>query len=275
MATLPPADFWSAAEKARYVTGYSFGRNADVSAYSADDFFMAGHTDELYGNPPLVSIQNKVLDVGPVEFWTTDQKFAYTNGFMRYPSPMDLPFNDSERFYYVKGYDDAVAGRPALILQPTGPVTPYPNTGIVPPNRRGPIRVAPPVYQPAPQETAVRGPFLEAYAYIDLPFVGRGLAFDTAVKLDTLESKGTLVPLVQEVVKFALLGREPGDERRGFKLSGPTGPTAAAVRQWVMQGNPADPRALGLPFWVAARTRRGARLLSARAIKNIIFETGE
>ena len=268
MANLPPIQFWSAAEKARYMTGYTFGRNADVSSYAGDDYFMLGHTDELYGNPPIVSITNGPNSVGPVEFWTDVQKYQYQSGFSWYPNALNLPANLEERLYYVKGYDDAVAGRVPLVAIPV-------NTGVVPPNMRGPIRVAPPVYQPTPQETAVRGPFLEAYAYIDLPFVGRGLAFDTAVKLDTLESKGTLVPLVQEVVKFALLGREPGDERRGFKLSGPTGPTAAAVRQWVMQGNPPDPRALGLPFWVAARTSKGARLLSARAFRNITFETGD
>lgn len=265
MANLPPAQFWSESEKTRYNTGYTFGRNADVSAYSADEFFMQGHTDELYGNPPLVSITNYTVQILPVEFWTADKKFAYSEGYRRYPLPPVLSDILTLRTYYLKGYDDAVANRPSLV-EPT-------NTGIVPPDRRGPIRVAPPVYQPPTgPELVARGPFLEAYAYIDVPFLKKGISFDTAVKLDTLESSGTVVMLLQEAVKFTLLGLDPGDDRRGFKLSGPTGPIAAAVRQFVSLGNPNDPRAYGLPYWVGARTRKGVKLFGARTLKMIVFE---
>lgn len=266
MANLPPVEFWSAAEKARYMTGYTFGRNADVSAYATDDYFMLGHNDELYGNPPIISIANGSSSVGPVEFWTDAQKYQYQAGFTQYPDSLNLPANPDERLYYVKGYDDAVAGRVPILAMPA-------NTGIVPPNRRGPIRVAPPVYQPqSGLDLVAKGPFLEAYAYIDVPFFSKGIAFDTAVKLDTLESSGTVVMLLQEAVKFTLLGLDPGDDRRGFKLSGPTGPIAAAVRQFISLGNPNDPRAYGLPYWVGARTRKGVKLFGARTLKKIVFE---
>ena len=148
--------------------------------------------------------------------------------------------------------------RKAPAYQPKGgPTTPVNAPG--PALEKGaPVQVSYQQTNPFP-----RGPLLYSGArYLELGCYNRGrlIPYDEAVSLQRNEQGGLVGVLVRLFVdvRFELLGDDPGEQREGYRLSGPNGPLARLIRQDIAAGvlNP-NPRAYGLSDWVGARMRSG------------------
>lgn len=106
-----------------------------------------------------------------------------------------------------------------------------------------------PLLYPDPSPLPVLNPALtyEVYATLGLQAVRGGVPLDLAI------IGGIALP----GARFTLLGSEPADWQRGFRLSGPPGlgdgPAAAAAQY----GADATPQRLGLPAWVVAQRKDG------------------
>lgn len=83
---------------------------------------------------------------------------------------------------------------------------------------------------------------------------------------------GAIVQMLRfDEVSFDLLGDDPGEQREGYRLSGPTGPLARMIQREVAAGviNP-NPRAYGMNDWVGARLSSGRiKLISAQELDRL------
>lgn len=104
----------------------------------------------------------------------------------------------------------------------------------------------------APELGGVR--FLELACYR----FGKLTPYDRVVTLQRALD-GTLLNIVSDfLIRFELLGDDPGEQNEGYRISGPTGAFARLVRQEIALGsiNP-NPQAYGLSDWVGTRLSSG------------------
>lgn len=148
--------------------------------------------------------------------------------------------------------------RKAPVYQPTG----GPTTTLEAPGpalaKGAPVTVSYQQTNPAPRMSLP----LSSARFLELACYNRGrlIPYDEAVNLQRNEQGGLVGVLLRFFVdvRFDLLGDDPGEQREGYRLSGPSGPLARMVRQDIAAGvlNP-NPRAYQLSDWVGARMRTG------------------
>lgn len=291
-----------------YVSGYETqAQNPAMADQPArGPFFVAGQTDRRAGNQPqLVSFGNGVFgpnpNLPPVDApaakkpWRpTDAQVAeYWRGYQlgkNYNATARAGFAEADPdYYYQLGLSDGgrgvpalwtptsappVAGGPVVYRTPDGRVVQLPP----PPLTGGPAPVGnPPIFRPAPQYVPQPNPgfpgwqepkFYEVYATL----LGKGRPLDQVVKLQNLQGPDWLILGVSFGTDIKLLGDNVGDERRGYRLSGPNSAFAKEIRRRIAMGQlPSDPRRLGLDAWYGARTSTGVRLLTARQLQALNF----
>jgi hypothetical protein len=153
------------------------------------------------------------------------------------------------------------ATRPVPVF--TGPATTTPNPNVPPVIVQPPPLVTPPPIIGYPVPVLYQPGFLEVSATL----FGKPVPLDFAVNLERREAGDWLILGLQFGTSIQVLGQDPRDARRGYKLSGPGGSIARRVAQYVAERRlPADPRYLPpprgpLPNWYGARTSTGVRLL--------------
>lgn len=83
---------------------------------------------------------------------------------------------------------------------------------------------------------------------------------------------GAIVQLLRfDEVTFDLLGDDPGEQREGYRISGPTGPLARMIQREIAAGviNP-NPRAYGLTDWVGAHLSSGRiKIISSQELDRL------
>ena len=148
--------------------------------------------------------------------------------------------------------------RQAPVYQPKGgPTTPVAAPGPAQP-QGAPVKISYQQTNPAPRMSLP----LDGARFLELACYNRGrlIPYDEAVSLQRNEQGGLVGVLVRLFVdvRFELLGDDPGEQREGYRLSGPSGPLARMIRQDIAAGvlNP-NPRAYQLSDWVGARMRNG------------------
>lgn len=103
---------------------------------------------------------------------------------------------------------------------------------------------------------------------------GKNLPYDLAVNIQGLQA-GLIGEIAKTFLSFDILGDAPGDNRLGYKLSGPNGPIAKWVdyltRKGDISGDPAD---YGLPAWIGTYasgqgSTKGVRLLGRDELAQI------
>lgn len=182
----------------------------------------------------------------------------YTAGFLGQPV-IPNPIDGLEPFWWREGKWDKQGGRPARSMVAGAPPPAFPIL----------LEQPPPV--PAPMPT--RPVYLELLAQE----FGRKIPFDVAVKIQDLPSAGGLLAgIALWGLDFEFLGDAPGDDGRGYKLSGPNGPIALWVQYLTRTGRmpSADPNYYGLPAFVAAYTMgrgttKGVRFLGREDLARV------
>lgn len=175
---------------------------------------------------------------------------------------------------YLQGIGDGLAGKPratGTVVPKAAPaakpvagggvlVTPPQSGGA--PGRRvqgGPPVLQPPAYNPnlppGPRQFGVEN-YLEVVAQTPIG----PIRYDLAVSLENRDG-GLLLQVAKLLVRFEVLGDQPGDERRGFRLSGPDGPIAQQVRRLQAENRIGKPSNYRLDAWYGAKTARGIRLI--------------
>lgn len=129
---------------------------------------------------------------------------------------------------------------------------------------------------PSPTPTTPASPRLIYTAFpcyeIAAKLGGKYVPYDTGVKLGRMaQGTGIIAMLLSYGVEFELLGPNPGDQRRGYRLSGPSGPIARRVVREIANGTfSPNPNTYRLPAWVAAYWRQGGlRMLGAAELADI------
>ncbi|MFO0580543.1 MAG: hypothetical protein U1A78_41760 [Polyangia bacterium] len=154
------------------------------------------------------------------------------------------------------------ATRPAPVF--TGPATPTPNPNVPPV-----IVQPPPVITQPPPVIGYPGPVLYQPGFLEVAatLFGKPVPLDFAVNLERRPAGDWLILGLQFGTSIQVLGQDPGDRRRGYRLSGAGSGIATRVAQLVAARQlPPDPRYLPPPRgplfnWYGARTSTGVRLL--------------
>lgn len=182
---------------------------------------------------------------------------------------------------------------PILERRPDGTVIVNPPPPLKPGEKPSPVITGsgtrqPPILRPAPVFDYRLPPLPPSprFRYLDLfvSILGRPVPLDRLYDLEKLgqinSHLGMLDALAQALAKVQILGDLPGDNREGYRLSGPRGPIAKFVSGLEQMGELTDPRAFGLSAWVGTRTQRGLRggarggirLLTARELRALGFD---
>lgn len=175
---------------------------------------------------------------------------------------------------YLQGINDGLAGKAratGTVVPKAAPaakpvagggvlVTPPQSNGT--PGRRvqgGPPIVQPPAYNPdlppGPRQFGVEK-YLEVVAQTPLG----PIRYDLAVGLENRDG-GLILQIAKLLVRFEVLGDQPGDENRGFRLSGQDGALAQEVRALQAAKRIGKPANYRLDAWYGAKTGRGIRLI--------------
>ena len=210
-----------------------------------------------------------------------EQRAWYLDGFAggleirkgNKPSPVSGPntkdFNDWVTAGRYDGQDGIYTARYVITTEPRIAIDYGPKKGsdaiVVPP----PPMSSPPVYAGAP--------IYEVAAY----FLNKLVPLDRLLQVArfteaTLKRPG-LRMLFDAAVEFRVLGDTPGEEREGYRLSGPVGLAAKYLAVLQAQSKspvPLNPATFGLPAWFATRTsgggrRGGVRFLSKSELRDL------
>lgn len=170
------------------------------------------------------------------------------------------------------GVSDGRRGYSARYVITSEPPAPPPP----PPNNGGPVVVAPPVGPLPPPPSGYRGPpIFEVVAYVSGKLVPLDRVLSISKFLDSYRSNPFFGALWSALLRFEVLGDAPGEERLGYRLSGPNGPAARWLAWEASRGRTLDPRAYGLPAWFVTRStgsagaRREIRFLSRSELTNL------
>lgn len=143
------------------------------------------------------------------------------------------------------------------------------------PPYRGPRTGNIPVYAPNSQPWQPTWPQWQprTVKYLELcaMLFDKPVNYDTAVKISRIEGGPVVDMAISFGVSFELLGDDPGEQRRGFKLSGPNGRIAQAVQQAIAtrQLEYPDPHFYGLSDWVMAKTSQGLKFIGLSELERL------
>lgn len=136
-----------------------------------------------------------------------------------------------------------------------GPTTPVAAPGAALP-QGAPVR---PSYQESHRWERY-GPEVGEPRYLELACYrfGKLAPYDSVVNLQRALDGSILSVASDFLIRFELLGDDPGEQREGYRISGPLGPFARLVRRAIARGdlNP-NPRAYQLSDWVGTRMSSG------------------
>ena len=243
-----------ASDDTAYDSGYAYPRTvgklpaqeylnahlADLNAGSGEKFWYAvGLSDALKGYP-------------------------YRGPSARTPQAPPVPTGGTGTTapYVTPPKPGSVTGGPPVILRPAPPYIPKGQPGAVVPAPNTPPQSWPPLFE----QTLSRARYIEICAFI----FGRRVFYDTAVRLNRAASGGLLEIVASVGISFEILGDAPGEQNRGYRLSGPGGPIARRVAALVAAGQAEpNPRRYGLNDWVAAKTRDGLRFLTPAELEGL------
>lgn len=186
--------------------------------------------------------------------------------------PVHGPVGDPNYARWVNGaVDDGRRGYSArYVLTTEPPPAPPP-----PPKDGGPVVVAPPVGPlPPPPNGYFGAPIYEVVAYVGEKLVPLDRVLAVSKFLDSYRSNIFLGALWSALVRFELLGDAPGEERKGYRLSGPNGAAAKWLAWEASRGRRFDPRSYGLPAWFVTRvtgagSKREVRFMSRAELNNL------
>lgn len=196
--------------------------------------------------------------------------------------------SEESNFWARQGKQERLDGFPKRALAAGGLPGPFPDQTKIPTGTRrsepvGPVAGAPPggsSVPPAPPAPRIppapppggtpRPPYLTTYLYLELLFTvgGKRKPYDDVINRADLLAK---VPILSQVlqaldpVRVRWLGDQPGEAQQGYQLSGPNGPIAWAVSDYIAQGFQPSPLAYGMPAWVGTKSKRGGVLMLGRA----------
>lgn len=150
---------------------------------------------------------------------------------------------------------------------------PMPSGGTPAPVTSGggqPQKAPPYVPRQQPPLTGWLGQF--PYYEVSASILGKPVPLDLVLQLQNAQGPDWLITGVALGTSVQVLGFDPEDSRRGFRLSGPSGPIARRVQAAIARGQLLpDPRRYGLDGWYGAKTRTGVRLLTARDLQALNF----
>lgn len=211
---------------------------------------------------------------------TAEQQRYYLEGFQRgneirkgqIPGPPPTPATRDEYEWRTAGTYDGQEGKSARYVITTEPriAKDYgPKSG-------GPVIVVPP--PPNTPPLVYSGPpIYEVAAY----FAGKLVPLDQFLSVSQYTEKLLKNPGLRALwamaTRFEVLGDAPGEERKGYRLSGPNGRVAkylALLQQQPRPPFPLDPQYYGLPAWFVTKvkgqgSRGGIRFLSRRELLDL------
>lgn len=270
--------FGDASNARKEVVQFRGGANPNTLAFARYD----GISDALAGKPSRYS---GVAAAKQLPIPEASKRLAYDDGFtaaVRDPAAArawakDNRGTDPETYNFARadGIIDALAGQPNRYtgVVPTGQV---PNSG-VPVVGSGRTRPAPPYTGPTAGSVPVPAPNsgfgypyfprdTAKYYELSSKVFGKLVPYDVAVSLERLPSGGLLDVIKAVGVDFQILGDDPGEQREGYRLSGPNGRIAAQVRRDIAAGDVDPfPQHYGLSGWVMARLKNGRLKYIGRA----------
>jgi hypothetical protein len=178
----------------------------------------------------------------------------YQNGYYQ-----NVTYRDAGAYWYRVGLWDRSQGRPLRRVFADLPPPPFNE------QNQGP----PPEFNQQPGQSQPGPPLASPFPYIELLATEFGVKvpYDVAAVVGQLaQSAPGLIPILLGVgAQFRFLGDAPGDQREGYRLSGPNGPLARKVARDVAQGRyKPDPTAYLMPAWVGTRLRDGRIKLLGR-----------
>ena len=210
---------------------------------------------------------------------TQQQRDWYQEGFEigqiakagKLPGPAKGPVGDPDYGRWINAgvSDGRLYDFQRYVITTEAPAPPPPR----PPS--SPVVVVPPV---GPVPPSYRGaPIYEVAAY----FAGKRVPLDQLLAVSNFTDRLLKNPVARlfwkSALRFDVLGDAPGEEREGYRLSGPRGPVARYLAVIQSQANPpfpVDPSYYGLPAFFVTRVkgggrRGGIRFLSRRELEDL------
>ncbi len=185
---------------------------------------------------------------------TSSEVGDYQNGYYQ-----NITYRDAGAYWYRVGIWDRSQGRPERRVIVDLPPPPFNE------QKQGP----PPVFNQQPGQPEPGPPLASPFPYVELLATEFGVKvpYDLAAVVGNLaQSTQGLIPILLGAgAQFRFLGDAPGDQREGYRLSGPSGPIARKVaRDIALRRYKPDPTAYLLPAWVGTHMRNGSIKLLGR-----------